>query len=688
MGPGRGQAETSGSGDGDDVNNQGGNDSRDEDSPRESAKSQNKGPAGGDGFLHLLSWNVAAWQTTLELIVEDEKDVRTFWDKHAADIVCLQEVKITASAITAQSRKIGAFTNGFDTFWAPCFEKDPNRKGMQGVATWAREGLTLRADTHALRDPDLDAMGRCLFTEHHEFGLFNVYAPAGANGTELRMRFYNALRAAMQRERAQTGKPIILCGDLNLAAGPLDVHYMSCRIDVDGLLSGTQSCPCGSSNPDCCRIKSDLQMWWPAVLRALKTRTYLSETTRSSVTNEARERFRMAISVPVAGGASANGTKGETRQIKVGKLRDSTAFFEYVYDFSQRSPAVNDIVDLLKAVGDINWGWREALALSKACGQSPNDPSVIQWFQGDLCTSDNMLDTFRELYPHARNRFTCWDQYTNRRYENCGARIDYFVMDRDLLPRVAQREHTLRCGCGGATKHAGGIIGHAAAKCAATAAGRFQPAAFSGGGLQVASVAALQAQFGAPHNGIIYTPPKYSDHVAVSLCLRMQDPHRATHVRLNAEDRATRRAQPHKKQRHITTFFASGTPGSKPLQPLPSRSLRSRDAKGNHASEAISNRASQEVSVIDLAADCPSTESNAKESITSSETAQTKAQKSYAAPERVPSKPGQMNKNTNKRLRSSKAENSQGRARKRKAAQTKGQSTLKSFLAPSTSQNS
>lgn len=499
-------------------------------------------------FLHLLSWNVAAWQTTLERIGVDGDDVSEFWSQHDADIVCIQEVKITSTVITAQARKIGAFAKGFETFWAPCYEKDPNRKGMQGVATWARTGLTIRADPQVLQDPELDAMGRCLFTEHHEFGLFNVYAPAGSNGTELRMRFYNALRSAMIRERKRTNKPIILCGDLNLAAGPLDVHYMSCRIDINALLAGTTPCACGSTRPQCCHIKQDLQEWWPSVLRALNARVYKTEITRSTVTKEARERYRMVLNVPIVG--------GETREVKVGKLRDSESYFEYMYNYEERNPSVADIAELLKAVADINWVWRDMLLLSKHSGKSPNDPRVIHWFHNELGTQDGMIDTFRTLYPYARNRFTCWDQYTNSRYENRGARIDYFVIDKLLEQRMAQTNITLRCGCRDPAHHSGGVMGFAAAKCAATAGGRFQPAAFSGGGLQGATEAATKSQFGLTHNGIIYTPPKYSDHVGVSLCLRLDDTEASKSCILDDRSRTTKRAQPHKKQRHITNFFA------------------------------------------------------------------------------------------------------------------------------------
>ena len=60
-------------------------------------------------------------------------------------------------------------------------------------------------------------------------------------------------------------------------------------------------------------------------------------------------------------------------------------------------------------------------------------PDVAEWFSGVL-DQDGMIDTFACCHPHARDRFTCWDQSTNRRYVNEGSRIDYILIDGSLMP--------------------------------------------------------------------------------------------------------------------------------------------------------------------------------------------------------------------------------------------------------------
>jgi hypothetical protein len=64
-------------------------------------------------------------------------------------------------------------------------------------------------------------------------------------------------------------------------------------------------------------------------------------------------------------------------------------------------------------------------------------PDVAAWFAAVL-DEDGMVDTFAHCHPHARDRFTCWDQSTNRRYVNEGSRIDYILIDRSLVPYLAK----------------------------------------------------------------------------------------------------------------------------------------------------------------------------------------------------------------------------------------------------------
>jgi hypothetical protein len=66
-------------------------------------------------------------------------------------------------------------------------------------------------------------------------------------------------------------------------------------------------------------------------------------------------------------------------------------------------------------------------------GSARIHPDVATWFCA-VVEDDGMVDTFAACHPHARDRFTCWDQSTNRRYINEGSRIDYILIDSALMP--------------------------------------------------------------------------------------------------------------------------------------------------------------------------------------------------------------------------------------------------------------
>lgn len=91
---------------------------------------------------------------------------------------------------------------------------------------------------------------------------------------------------------------------------------------------------------------------------------------------------------------------------------------------------------------------------------------------------------------------------------------------------------------------------------AATANGLFVGGTYAGGGIAAPTQSALNTQFGAPHTGMIYTPPTYSDHIAVSLLMKNEFGTSIGQLILDEKDSATKKSQPHKKQRSIASFFA------------------------------------------------------------------------------------------------------------------------------------
>ena len=485
----------------------------------------------------LLSWNVAAWEPAVAQL--KSLGVATFFGRHCADIVCLQEVKVSNAKLEGEADKVAAKLVGWESFWATNQHKDS--KGFQGVATYAKEGLTIRACRTPLASHELNVLGRCLRTEHADFVLFNIYAPAACNprGLPLRIKFYQELKAAMIAAKAETGKPVLLCGDLNVAMNPRDVYYKLRRVRVDLLLQGLKRCKCGFVAPmgtgkdteavedyedekDCCEFKKRLREEWPRIVEALKRRKVVEQVTYSAQ-KVPRKKFHVRVPVVVRGA-------GTEEFMRVGELYESEQHAYDSYDLSaiyvalgldeattkaERaalcSPAnavsVRKLKDLLEVVGNVKMTEKEAWELSANCGESRNALPLLELMRS-VISDLGLVDAHLKLYPDLDFRFTCWSQYTNQRYTNAGGRIDYFLLDKELLPVLdtSNDARNIRCGCG---EHQAHPFTEQAGICAATAGGRYRQASFTGGGIEDTCPAGNAAQFtGTPHTGFIYTPPK------------------------------------------------------------------------------------------------------------------------------------------------------------------------------------
>lgn len=61
------------------------------------------------------------------------------------------------------------------------------------------------------------------------------------------------------------------------------------------------------------------------------------------------------------------------------------------------------------------------------------NPDFLSWQQAKV-DKLNFVDSFRYFNPELRDKYTYWDQITRARERNVGWRIDYFIVDKDLIP--------------------------------------------------------------------------------------------------------------------------------------------------------------------------------------------------------------------------------------------------------------
>jgi hypothetical protein len=360
-------------------------------------------------------------------------------------------------------------------------------------------------------------------------------------------------------EQRKQKKDVILVGDLNISHTKIDKFWSDRVLFVNDIREECVAMD-ASKLP---KWKVELASAWPKIEAALATKKVVPAKTTNPLTNQKYEKYRMTVQV-------------DGRQLYLGSHESSPGCCEYSYGFDswhytcaetdEQILAEEDNVvclsvmaELMSKIAGVQWDEQTQRAIAETAADTSRAQPPRRWLNA-VIDEDGMVDAFRHFYPSAEGRYTCWNQFTNRRYFNEGARIDFTLVDKSLLQYVQRGNvDSLRC-C--SSEH--DPNSESAALCVATANGGFQAVSFQGGGIIESSQDALDTQFGIPHTGMIYTPPSFSDHTAISLLLN--DECISRQLKLDEHDSATRKTQPHKSQKSISSFFTASSSTDTPKQ--------------------------------------------------------------------------------------------------------------------------
>ena len=155
--------------------------------------------------MKFVSWNVNGLRATVK---------KGFYDAFAAldaDFFCLQETKLQAGQIEM------TLPEEYSLFW-----NYAEKKGYSGTAIFTRH-TPLSVQT-GIGIAEHDTEGRVLTLEYEQFFLVNVYTPNAQDELRrlaYRMTWDDAFRAYVADLDAK--KPVILCGDLNVAHQEIDL---------------------------------------------------------------------------------------------------------------------------------------------------------------------------------------------------------------------------------------------------------------------------------------------------------------------------------------------------------------------------------------------------------------------------------------------------------------------------------
>ncbi len=178
-------------------------------------------------LIKMLSWNVNGIRA-----VAQKPEWASWFAGNQAQIIGLQETK----ASPAQLDRTLAEPEG----WLAVWDSSVVKKGYSGTAVFSRlEPLKV---TLGLPDPAYQGEGRLIHLEFAKFHYFNGYFPNGGAQLEdgsfkrlgYKLGFLDAF--ADYAEKCRKTKPIVVCGDFNIAHQPVDLARPKENVGNTGFL--------------------------------------------------------------------------------------------------------------------------------------------------------------------------------------------------------------------------------------------------------------------------------------------------------------------------------------------------------------------------------------------------------------------------------------------------------------------
>ena len=154
--------------------------------------------------MKLISWNVNGLRACMG------KGFLDFFHAADADVFCLQETKLQPGQITLE-------LPGYEQYWNSAV-----KKGYSGTAVFTR--IPPLSVHYGIGSSEHDDEGRAITVEFEDFFLVTCYTPNAQRGLarlDFRMAWEDELRAYLKGLEGK--KPVVLCGDLNVAHQEIDL---------------------------------------------------------------------------------------------------------------------------------------------------------------------------------------------------------------------------------------------------------------------------------------------------------------------------------------------------------------------------------------------------------------------------------------------------------------------------------
>jgi exodeoxyribonuclease-3 len=153
--------------------------------------------------LKIATWNVNGIRARFA-------QVQDWIERERPDVVCLQEIKASSDQLPVGLCEM----QGYWCYWH-------GGKGYSGVALHVSK--TGQPERPVFEHPAFDFEHRIVTAGLSEATIASIYVPNGGKDFPAKMRFLEALDT-LAAEYQASNRPLVLCGDLNVARTELDVH--------------------------------------------------------------------------------------------------------------------------------------------------------------------------------------------------------------------------------------------------------------------------------------------------------------------------------------------------------------------------------------------------------------------------------------------------------------------------------
>jgi exodeoxyribonuclease-3 len=198
--------------------------------------------------MKVATWNVNG-------IRAREAQLCDWLERDRPDVVCLQEIKARPDQVPERCKLAD-----YHAFW------HGGGGGYSGVSLHLRRELL---EVPEFSHPEFDIETRIVQVALGNLVLASVYVPNGGKDYTAKLAFLTAL-AAWSKQLHDEGRELILCGDINVARGDIDVHPKERKPGVIGQRPEERDlfeALLGSSLVDVTRAldpdNPGLFTWWP-----------------------------------------------------------------------------------------------------------------------------------------------------------------------------------------------------------------------------------------------------------------------------------------------------------------------------------------------------------------------------------------------------------------------------------------